>query len=205
MLYQPTNVYPSLTGALGNGVVDANNNLTVSWQVNGNSALQMFSITIYKNDTDSTQVYSTGIQSKGCPFYGTDYAGNVHFFSYTISAAALATAGIVNGENYKIKIKQWWGIGEFVDQTSPSAFITRATPSIAVDVVPTPLKQRSYTFYATYTQAQSDALNWVRWELENENEGDTVDDTGKIYGTSQLQYAYDGFADSVHQPNRKWS
>ena len=51
MLYQPTNVYPSLTGALGNGVVDANNNLTVSWQVNGNSALQMFSITIYKNDT----------------------------------------------------------------------------------------------------------------------------------------------------------
>lgn len=195
MLYQPTNVYPSLTGALGNGVVDANNNLTVSWQVNGNSALQMFSITIYKNDTNSTQVYSTGIQSKGCPFYGTDYAGNVHFFSYTISASALATAGIVNGENYKIKIKQWWGIGEFVDQTSPSAFITRATPSIAVDVVPTPLNQRSYTFYATYTQAQHDALNWVRWELENENEGDTVDDTGKIYGTSQLQYSYDGFAD----------
>lgn len=195
MLYQPTNVYPSLTGALGNGVVDANNNLTVSWQVNGNSALQMYSITIYKNDTNSTQVYSTGIQSKGCPFYGTDYAGNVHFFSYTISASALATAGIVNGENYKIKIKQWWGIGEFVDQTSPSAFITRATPSIAVDVVPTPMNQKSYTFYATYTQAQHDALNWVRWELENENEGDTVDDTGKIYGTSQLQYSYDGFAD----------
>lgn len=195
MLYQPTNVYPSLTGALGNGVVDANNNLTVSWQVNGNSALQMFSITIYKNDTDSTQVYSTGIQSKGCPFYGTDYSGNIHFFSYTISASALSTAGIVNGENYKLKIKQWWGAGEFVDQTSPSAFITRATPSIAVDVVPTPLKQKSYTFYATYTQTQHDALNWVRWELENENEGDTLDDTGKIYGTSQLQYSYDGFAD----------
>lgn len=195
MIYQPTNVYPSLTGALGNGVVDANNNLTVSWQVNGNSALQMFSITIYKNDTDSTQVYSTGIQSKGCPFYGTDYSGNIHFFNYTIPASALSTAGIVNGENYKLKIKQWWGIGEFIDQTSPSAFITRATPSIAVDVVPTPLNQRSYTFYATYTQAQHDALNWVRWELENEDEGNTIDDTGKIYGTSQLQYSYDGFAD----------
>ena len=35
MLYQPTNISPSMAGALGNGVIDANNSLTVSWQVNG--------------------------------------------------------------------------------------------------------------------------------------------------------------------------
>ena len=50
MLYQPTNVYPSMTGALGNGVVDANGNLTVSWQVNGNSPLTAFQIVIYDFD-----------------------------------------------------------------------------------------------------------------------------------------------------------
>ena len=49
-IYQPTNISPSLWGELGNGVVDATKALTVTWQVNGTSALTAFSITIYRND-----------------------------------------------------------------------------------------------------------------------------------------------------------
>lgn len=48
MLYQPTNISPSMAGALGNGVIDANNSLTVSWQVNGNSPMTAFQITIMR-------------------------------------------------------------------------------------------------------------------------------------------------------------
>ena len=96
MLYQPTNIYPSMTGGLGNGVVDASKDLTVSWQVNGNSAMVSYQIVICKNNSTSDQVYSTGKISAGCPFYGVDYAGNVQFFSYTISASALQTAKITN-------------------------------------------------------------------------------------------------------------
>ena len=75
MLYQPTNIYPSMTGSLGNGVVDAAKDLRVTWQVNGNSAMVAYQITIYRNDSASTQLYSTGKQTQGCPFYGVDAAG----------------------------------------------------------------------------------------------------------------------------------
>ena len=51
-LFQPTNIYPSSLGELGNGTVDVTQALNVSWQVNGNSAMTAFSITIYQNDAD---------------------------------------------------------------------------------------------------------------------------------------------------------
>ena len=50
MLFAPTNISPSTFGGLGNGTVDATQPLVVSWQVNGNSAMAAFSITIYKQD-----------------------------------------------------------------------------------------------------------------------------------------------------------
>ena len=42
-LFQPTNIYPSSLGELGNGTVDITKPLAVSWQVNGNSAMTAFS------------------------------------------------------------------------------------------------------------------------------------------------------------------
>ena len=94
MLFQPTNISPSLWGELGNGTVDATQDLTVSWQVNGNSPMTAFVITIYTNNAASTQKYTTGNRTENCPFYGTDYQGNTQLFSYTIPAATLSTAGI---------------------------------------------------------------------------------------------------------------
>lgn len=198
MLYQPTNVYPSMTGGLGNGVVDVTKPLKVSWQVNGNSAMTAYQITIYKNDSASTQVMTTSTLTNNCPFYGVDYSGNIQFFSHTISAATMASAGMTNGNEYTIKIRQWWGTSDTdsVTQTSANAFITRATPTVTLASLPTAFSYRSYTFSATYAQAQGDVLNWVQWELAlvaPDGEYTILKDSGKIYGTAELKFDYDGF------------
>lgn len=194
MLFQPTNVSPSLWGELGNGTVDATQDLTVSWQVNGNSPMTAFVITIYTNDAASTQKYTTGNRTDNCPFYGTDYQGNTQIFSYTIPAATLSTAGITNGNDYKLIITQYWSANDSVAQTSASAFITRAAPTLTMDVIPNPFAYRQYGFTATYSQANGDALNWVRWQLAYGNDtSDIIADTGNIYNTAQLQFDYDGF------------
>ena len=198
-LFQPTNIYPSSLGELGNGTIDVTKPLAVSWQVNGNSAMTAFSLTICKNDAASTQVYSTGKLTAGCPFYGTDYAGNTMLFTYTIPASALSGAGMVNGQQYKLIIKQWWGAtdAESVTQRSASVFLTRTAPVLTVAAIPSPLTVRKYAFTATYTQAQGDTLNWVRWTLRAGNSEAVLYDSGRIYGTAELRMEYDGlFSDT---------
>ena len=193
-LFQPTNIYPSSLGELGNGTVDITKPLAVSWQVNGNSAMAAFSLTICKNDTDSTQVYTTGKLTEGCPFYGTDYAGNTVLFAYTIPADALSGAGMVNGQQYKLIIRQWWGEtdAESVTQRSAAVFLTRTAPVLTVAAIPSPLTVRKYAFTAAYSQAQGDTLNWVRWTLRAGNSEAVLYDSGRIYGTAELRMEYDG-------------
>ena len=195
MLFMPTNITPDSSWGVGNGTVDATNPLTVSWQVNGNSAMTAYQIVIYKNDAASTQLYSTGkVTSGNLPFYGTNYAGETEFFSHTIPAENLSASGIVNGGEYKLIITQWWSNNQSVTQASASAFITRATPTLSVNAITSPIATRSYTFTGSYAQAQGDAMNWVRWQIAYNN--DTVHpfyDTGEIYGTAEIKVVYDGF------------
>lgn len=192
-IYQPTNISPSLWGELGNGVVDAAKGMTITWQVNGTSAMTAFSITIYRNNTASTQLYTTGKRTDGCPFYGTNYAGETQLFSYTIPASVLSSAGVTNGGSYKLVITQYWGTSESIAQTSASAFITRADPTLSITAIPAPLATKEYTFTGNYTQAQGDTLNWVRWQLcAKGSEDDPLYDTERIYGTGELKFAYDG-------------
>ena len=198
-LFQPTNIYPSSLGELGNGTVDITKPLAVSWQVNGNSAMTAFSLTICKNDAASTQVYSTGKLTAGCPFYGTDYAGNTVLFTYTIPASALSGANMENGQQYKLLIRQWWGAtdAESVTQRSASVFLTRTAPVLTVAAIPSPLTVRKYAFTAAYSQAQGDTLNWVRWMLRAGNGEAVLYDSGRIYGTAELRMEYDGlFSDT---------
>ena len=89
-LYMPTNITPSTLGDIGNGVVDAWDGITVSWQVNGQDALVAFEIKIMQNSESSTVLFDTGRISDGCPFYGRDASGNVHLFSYQIPYSSLA-------------------------------------------------------------------------------------------------------------------
>ena len=196
MLFQPTNIFPSSRGGLGNGTVDATQDLVVTWQVNGNSAMVAFQIVIYKNDSASTQVYTTNKTVVDTPFYGTNYAGEVQFFTHSIAASELELAGVTNGNEYKLIITQWWGSTneESVVQSSAAAFITRDAPVLTLDNVPDTMAARDYTFTANYEQAQGDTLNWIRWQIAFADDTDNpFYDTQNIYGTAQLQTYYDGF------------
>jgi len=114
MISQPTNIIPSTLSGTGSGVVDVTNGLDVKWQFSG-SPMTAYKIDIAQNDALSTLVYSTGKIAVSPAFSPTDNKGNVQTFEAdTISAATLASVGIVNGyENgYKITITQWDGTGD---------------------------------------------------------------------------------------------
>ena len=60
MLFQPTNITPSSFAGVGGDLIDASDGMTITWQVNGTSAMTGYEITIYENDAQSTQLYTTG-------------------------------------------------------------------------------------------------------------------------------------------------
>lgn len=215
-LFQPTNITPSTLGGAGNGTIDVNNALTVSWQVNGNSPLVAYQIKIMQNDTASTLKLDTGKVTLNTPFYGTDYKGDTVFFSVTISSSQMTTAGMENGyaNGYKMTIKQWWNANDAVEQTSASYFITRSTPVVSMYNISSASSfyYQEYTFTTSYNQSQGDAIEWSRWELQAKENGAfvTIDDTGYLYGaiawssgsTIYLEYYHNGFAVGVDEQNQ---
>lgn len=192
MLFQPSNISPDEIN--GSGCVDISQGLAVSWQVSGDSAMRAWQIDIYKNDAASTLLYSTGKTALAEPFWGVDYKGETQYFSTEIDSAALSGAGLANGNEYKLLITQWWSDNDSIQQMTASLFLTRSTPTVVIGDIPSPLSTKAHFFTATYTQAQGDGLNWLRWRIA---EADSKDapflDTGKISGTGQLRVDYDGF------------
>lgn len=200
-LYQPTNVTPSMLGALGNGVVDVSNGIYVSWQVDGQNHMTAFQIRILENTSASKVLYDTGKKTDGCPFYGRDEKGNVVFFRYWVTPSALSVAGVTNGNNYKMLITQWWSDTQSVTQQSASVFQCRTTPILRIgdSANPGTFVPQDKTvgeFTATYQQAQGDELAWVRWRLWQYGPSGVADtllaDTGNV-PTSVLKFRYDGF------------
>ena len=49
-IYQPSNVAPSTFAGAGGGTIESTDNISVSWQVNGNSPLLSFQIDFYENN-----------------------------------------------------------------------------------------------------------------------------------------------------------
>lgn len=195
MLFQPTNITPSTFSGLGNGTVDVTEDLTVTWQVTGNSALTAYQITIMKNDTSSTAVYTGAKVTLDEPFYGVDFNGDVQYFSTVIPADQLSTLSNGYENGYKLQITQWWGStdAEKVVQTQAAFFEARDKPTLTLSV-PAQITSRSFQFTALYSQAQGDTLNWFRWMLsENGNVTDYLKDTGNIAGTEDVRMEYDGF------------
>lgn len=193
-LFEPSNIYPSTWGGVGNGTIDVSDNLTVTWQVNGNVPMTAFSIQIYNNDSTGALVYETGRLTNGCPFDGVDYAGNVQFFAYTIPSATMTGAGMANGKAYKLKITQYWNALSAITQSSATVFNTRAKPVVSILNLGSQITTRDFYFLGSYTQAQGDALMWCRWRLATaDNLANPIVDTHNIYGTSNLRLDYDGF------------
>lgn len=197
-LYQPTNIFPSSFAGVGGGVIDVTDPLTVSWQVNGSSAMTAYRIQIYENTTASRQVYDSGQTSVSPPLYGVTSTGEVNYFQTTIPANRLTSLSNGFASGYKMLITQWWNGGS-IQQLSPSFFLTRTNPTVAVSV-PATVTARSVAFTGDYAQAQGDTLDWFRWELAlQEDLEDPIEDSGYIYGTEDIQVTYDGlFTDTAY-------
>ena len=117
-IYQPTNQIPS---SFTQGTIDVNDNMEISWQVNGNSAMTAFQIDFYLNDFASTPVKSTGKLTDGCPFYGLDRFGQVQFFTWSPNESWNDwSSKFTNGNNYKYRITQWYETKENVASVTPT-------------------------------------------------------------------------------------
>lgn len=198
MLFQPSNISPSTLSGIGAGTVDVTLGLTVSWQVNGDTPMTAYKITIYQNDTASTQKYTTGKISLSSPYFQPhDKNGNPQFFSTQISAANLSAAGIVNGyaNGYKLLITQWWSANDYVEQTSASVFNTLKNPVLTIDTISG--TSMAETITATYSQAQGDPISTVEWVFAVAGSEDTpLKQTGTVT-TQILSFDVDGLMDGV--------
>lgn len=183
---------------IGAGTVDVTLGLTVSWQVNGDTPMTAYKITIYQNDTASTQKYTTGKISLSSPYFQPhDKNGNPQFFSTQISAANLSAAGIVNGyaNGYKLLITQWWSANDYVEQTSASVFNTLKNPVLTIDTISG--TSMAETITATYSQAQGDPISTVEWVFAVAgSEGTPLKQTGTVT-TQILSFDVDGLMDGV--------
>ena len=192
MLNQPSNISPDEIN--GSGTVDLTQALPVTWQVSGDSAMIAYQITFYMNNASSTQLATPGKVLLTTPFWGVNYKGETQFFTATIPATTFSTAGMSNGNDYKMVITQWWSANDSVTQATASFFSARSAPSVAINAIPSPLTLRSYSITGSYSQAQGDPLAYVRWQIAEASKRDQPFlDTGKIRGTGQLQVDYDGF------------
>lgn len=191
-LYQPTNIFPSSFAGVGGGVIDVTQPLTVSWKVNGSSAMTSFQIQIYENTTASALVLDTGIETLPTPFFGVNSNGEVRYFSTILSTGLMRNMSNGFSSGYKMVITQWWNSG-IIQQTSPSFFITRLSPTLSITPTPGTVSSRSTTFSASYYQAQGDTLDWFRWMLATIDDLDNpIEDSGNIFGTEDIQVTYDG-------------
>lgn len=190
-LYQPTMISPDVRGFLGNGVIDSERTWSVSWRVNGASALTAFQISIFENTEAGNIVYTTGQITDGCPFYGTDETGAPKTFSYRMPAVG----AMENGNSYRLSITQWWSSTESITQNSESVFYCRANPYLSINPIGTNgvVDNKEYTFTATYAQEQGDILNWFRWRVAPQNDlNASLYDTGDVFGTMDIRMTYDG-------------
>ena len=111
MLNQPSNITPDEIN--GSGCVDVTQDLSVQWQISGDSAMNAYQITFYDNNTTSTEKFSTGKTALATPWWGVNYAGDVQFYTANITATQMANASMTNGNEYKLLIVQWCASNDY--------------------------------------------------------------------------------------------
>lgn len=212
-LFQPTNITPDTRGAFGNGIVEIDvevengsevivlpDFVDVAWQVNGNTALTAFQIDF--TDMSGVALYSTGKLTKGCPFYGTNASGETQRFFYRIDLSREANPFVRQASEGLMKITQWWGIGsnDYVVQQSPSPYIVRKEVSayFSPNGDASPITGRNGTFTGSFSNARQDGMMWIRWILTRKDTGQVVKDTGRLYGSVDPTFTYDGFLPGVY-------
>lgn len=109
-IFEPTQIVPS--SFTTSETIAVAENVSIQWQINGNSALTAFQIDMYQNTSTSEFIYSTGKigTGYGLPFNGIDRYGRKQYFSYAPEQnwAAWSDNAMTDGNSYKYKITQWF-------------------------------------------------------------------------------------------------
>lgn len=218
-LFQPINVIPS---SFTDGVVDVNDPMQISWQVNGNSAMTAYKIEFFENNEDSTPIGNAtiGKSSLGIPtggFYGTDRFGKPKMFVWSANDGMSWNSynpSFVNGQQVKFKITQYWNEGgkeQSITSFDENVFETKDTPQVVIylsdstyqnnnDFGDGSILETSIGYFkAEYTQQQGDPVRFARWQLAtasfSNNQwrvGEIISDTGDV-PTPTLQFEFNGF------------
>ena len=123
--------------------------------------------------------------------YGISYTGTPQDGDVIV---VVCGTGMQNGLEYKLLITQF-ADKQTVTQKSASVFLARSTPTLTINGFDLPVSSQKYTFAATYSQAQGDALMWARWQLASvgeQGERTEIYDTGRMYGVAVLKLTVDG-------------
>lgn len=163
-IFEPTQIVPS--SFTTSETIAVAENVSIQWQINGNSALTAFQIDMYQNTATSEFIYSTGKigTGYGLPFNGIDRYGRKQYFSYAPEQnwAAWSDNAMTDGNSYKYKITQWFAavvqVGSIATTRSFSANTTyyfRVTDQNAyVAFTPTSTfasDMKNATFYYDFT------------------------------------------------------
>lgn len=198
MLFQPSNITPSTFAGVGGGTVSPTDAVNISWQINGNSYLTKYSIAIYKANSDGSHTLVTTL-TNSVNISPTDSKGNPNFCTYSSSTTwGTLLNDTTGGYAYDMQITQYWSDAESVTQFSLSRFITRAAPTLTLNVSST-VTSAYEDAYATFAQANGDTINWVRWQwaigtVNSSNvfvPDEILEDTGEIY-TIATYYSMNG-------------
>lgn len=200
MLFQPTNVIPSLFANPENTTVTKSDPIYIAWQVNGNSPLTKAVVRVLTNDPSHTQVGNALTITPLEPFYPTDSRGNPRVFEYESETATWGNSsqfGLQNGNDYLLTIEQFWSETESITMYAPVAFRCRDLPVFLPNesgetIVMTEDKGISKTFKPfNYSHTDDAPIAYVRWVLYD-SDGNVIDDTGEVY-TQIMEYTYDCF------------
>lgn len=153
MLYEPTNIIPSIITQTG--TIASADPVSVQWQVNGTSPMSAFQIDVYLDNADSTFVHSTGVitaypesgANNLLPFYGKDRLGEYVPFTYTPTSTTWANWGLTDGNNYKFVITQFFSAQ--VDTYSLN--VQSSIPSKESRVKYFSYTKNGVTYYPTFT------------------------------------------------------
>lgn len=208
-LFQPTNIYPNILNGDAEGTVDATDDLTITWQINGTSQMTGYEFVVRKRGTNNVAYETGGYTTEGCPVYGRDNLGNVIPFSVTIPVSSLSY--YENGSNYEIDLEMTWGEIEeggeplegYYVQAPTVVFQARKLPTFStVSGYSNTITSREWTF--DFLKFSTANIRYFRWILSindgttsNPVAGQTIYDTGKIYQSGDMTMYYEGFINGV--------
>lgn len=152
-IYQPTNIVPSSFAGNGNGTVFMDDQISVTWQINGTSPMSAYLIQFMQNDAASTKVYSTGVLYVIPAVYGTDQYGEVVPFAFGADGLTWQDRFFDEYGSYKLRITQFW------KETLP---VYTATSSLDVFGRTPRIDDGEYMFSSHYTIQAGETIVFSR-------------------------------------------